>query len=86
MPDRFTLDWVNGGTGRHPPESPPQTQVERPWAMPAQAVAAGLATDPAVGLTAEEAAARLQRVGPTSWSNEAASRLGGCWPSSSPTP
>jgi Ca2+-transporting ATPase len=39
-------------------------QVERPWAMPAQAVVAGLATDPAAGLTTEEAAARLQRVGP----------------------
>jgi P-type Ca2+ transporter type 2C len=64
MPDRFTLDWVHGGTGRHSPESPPETQVERPWAMPAEAVAAGLATDPAVGLTAEEAASRLQRVGP----------------------
>jgi P-type Ca2+ transporter type 2C len=58
MPDRFTLDWVNGRTGRRP-ESPPEIQVERPWAMPAV-----LATDPAAGLTGEEAAARLQRFGP----------------------
>jgi Ca2+-transporting ATPase len=63
MPDRFTLDWVNGGTGRRP-ESPPETRVERHWAMSAEAVAAVLATDPAAGLTAEEAAARLHRVGP----------------------
>jgi hypothetical protein len=42
--------------------------------MPAEAVAAGLATDPAAGLTAGEAASRLQRAAPTSWSNGAASR------------
>jgi P-type Ca2+ transporter type 2C len=63
MPDRFTLDWVNGRTGRRP-ESPPETQVERPWAKPAEEVAAVLATNSAAGLTGEEAAARLQRVGP----------------------
>jgi hypothetical protein len=55
VPDRFTLDWVNGGTGRRP-ESPPDRQVERPWAVPAEAVAEALATDPAAGLTAEEVA------------------------------
>jgi magnesium-transporting ATPase (P-type) len=63
VPDRFTLDWVNGGTGRRP-ETPPDRQVERHWAMPAEAVAAALATDPAAGLTAAEAAARLERFGP----------------------
>jgi Cation transporter/ATPase, N-terminus len=59
MPNRFTLDWVNSRTGRRL-ELLPWTQVERPWAMPAEVVAAVLATDPA----AEEAADRLQRVGP----------------------
>jgi magnesium-transporting ATPase (P-type) len=63
MPDRFTPDWVNGGTGRRP-ESPPETRVERPWAISAEAVAAVLATDPPTGLTTEEAADRLHRVGP----------------------
>jgi Ca2+-transporting ATPase len=63
VPDRFTLDWVNGGTGRRP-ETPPDRQVERHWAKPAEAVAAALATDPAAGLTATEAAARLERFGP----------------------
>jgi P-type Ca2+ transporter type 2C len=63
VPDRFTLDWVNGGTGRRP-ETLPDRQVERHWAMPAEAVAAALATDPAAGLTATEAAARLERFGP----------------------
>jgi magnesium-transporting ATPase (P-type) len=42
----------------------PGTQVERPWAAPAEAVADALATDSAAGLTATEAADRLERVGP----------------------
>ena len=41
----------------------PGPPVERPWAVPAEAVAAALATDPA-GLTATEVADRLQRFGP----------------------
>jgi P-type Ca2+ transporter type 2C len=39
-------------------------RASRPWAVPAEAVAAGLATDPAVGLTAAEATDRLERIGP----------------------
>jgi P-type Ca2+ transporter type 2C len=39
-------------------------RAEPHWAVPAEAVAAALATDLAGGLTAEEAAARLERVGP----------------------
>jgi Ca2+-transporting ATPase len=39
-------------------------RAELPWAVPAEAVAAALATDPAVGLTAAEATDRLERVGP----------------------
>jgi P-type Ca2+ transporter type 2C len=39
-------------------------RAEPPWAVPAEAVAAALATDPAVGLTAAEATDRLERVGP----------------------
>jgi Ca2+-transporting ATPase len=46
------------------PEMLSGTQVERPWAVPAEAVADALATDPAAGLTAAEAADRLDRVGP----------------------
>jgi P-type Ca2+ transporter type 2C len=42
----------------------PSTQVERPWAAPAEVVADALATDPAAGLTATEAADRLEHVGP----------------------
>jgi magnesium-transporting ATPase (P-type) len=43
----------------------PGPRVERPWAVPAEAVAEALATDPAAGLTAaEEAADGLQRFGP----------------------
>jgi P-type Ca2+ transporter type 2C len=42
----------------------PGTRVERPWAVPAEAVAEALASDPAVGLTAEEVADRLRRFGP----------------------
>ena len=46
------------------PEALPGLRVERPWAVPAEAVAEALATDPAAGLTATEAAARLERFGP----------------------
>jgi Ca2+-transporting ATPase len=63
MPDRFTLGWVSGGIGRRP-EASPDVQVERHWVVPAEAVAAVLATDPVAGLTATEAADRLQRFGP----------------------
>jgi P-type Ca2+ transporter type 2C len=63
MPDPFTLSVVSRGTGRRP-QAPPDTQVERPWTVPVEAVADALATDPAAGLTAQEAADRLERVGP----------------------
>jgi P-type Ca2+ transporter type 2C len=63
MPDRSTLGSVNGGT-RGRPGTLPDARVERPWAEPAEAVAAALATDPAAGLTATEADDRLQRFGP----------------------
>jgi hypothetical protein len=39
------------------------TQLEQPWAAPAEAVAAALVTDPAAGLTDGEAADRLRLVG-----------------------
>jgi hypothetical protein len=42
----------------------PGARVERPWAVPAEAVAGALATHPVAGLTAEKAADRLQRIGP----------------------
>jgi Cation transporter/ATPase, N-terminus/MarC family integral membrane protein len=41
----------------------PGTQLEQPWAAPAEAVAAALVTDPAAGLTDGEAADRLRLVG-----------------------
>jgi Ca2+-transporting ATPase len=63
MPDRFTLSAVSRETGRRPQASR-DTQVERPWTVPAEAVAGALATDPVAGLTAAEAATRLERVGP----------------------
>jgi Ca2+-transporting ATPase len=61
--DRFRLDRVRAGTGRQP-QALPGTGVEQPWAVPVEAVVAALATDPAAGLTADEAAARLARWGP----------------------
>ncbi len=64
LPDRFRVDRVSAGTGGHQPETLPGAQVERPWAVPAEAVAAALATDPVAGLTVDEAADRLERVGP----------------------
>jgi Cation transporter/ATPase, N-terminus len=64
----------------------PGTRVAEPWTVPAEAVADELGTDPATGLTAAEAADRLRRVGPNALVERGASRPGGCWPSSSPTP
>ncbi len=46
------------------PQALRDAQVERPWTVPAGSVAGALATDPAAGLTAEEATDRLERVGP----------------------
>jgi P-type Ca2+ transporter type 2C len=63
LPDRSRVDRVSAGTGRRP-EALPGTRVERPWAVPTGAVAAALATDPVAGLTVDEAADRLERVGP----------------------
>lgn len=63
MADRFRLEKVSARTGAEP-EALPGTRVERPWAVPAEAVAEALATDPAAGLTAEEVADRLRRFGP----------------------
>ena len=63
MADRFRLEKVRARTGAQP-EALPGPRVERPWAVPAEAVAAALATDPAAGLTATEVADRLQRFGP----------------------
>jgi hypothetical protein len=85
MPDRFTLGWVSGGIGRRP-EASPDVQVERHWVVPAEAVAAVLATDPVAGLTAERRPTACNGLAPTSWSSGDASRPGGCWPRSSPTP
>ena len=63
MADRSRLEKVRARTGSQP-EALPGAGVERPWAVPAEAVAAALATDPAAGLTTDEAADRLGRVGP----------------------
>ena len=85
LPDRFRLDRVSAGTGSRP-KALPGTQVERPWAVPAEAVAAALATDPVAGLTATEAADRLERVGPNELVERGHKPAWRCWPSSSPTP
>jgi magnesium-transporting ATPase (P-type) len=63
MADRFRPEKVRVRTGAQR-EALPGPRIERSWAMPAEAVAAALATDPAAGLTATEAAARLERFGP----------------------
>jgi hypothetical protein len=68
---------TSGATGRRPQPSP-DLQMERPWAVAAEAIAVALATDPAAGLTAEEAAARPGVWAPTSWSSGHAGRPCGC--------